>query len=203
MAASYPTSVKSFTTKADAVDLYQAAHINDIQDEVTAIEQDILTNGLTLTSGKIKFPATQVPSAGVNDLDDYEEGSFTPLILSSGGGTPTYTTQVGGYTKIGRKVFIHGAVQLATKGTLAAGSVSIGGLPFTPLNTANLHSAVCIGQVDNMTTGIVWMSGTIPPNVSAVALNHRVAAAASSTPTTVADIGATLLIIFSGEFITA
>ena len=44
MPASYPSSVKSFTAKADSVDIVQAAHINDIQDEVTAIEQG-LVNG--------------------------------------------------------------------------------------------------------------------------------------------------------------
>lgn len=36
-AASYPTSTKSFTTK-NAGDTVQAAHINDIQDEIVAIE---------------------------------------------------------------------------------------------------------------------------------------------------------------------
>jgi hypothetical protein len=38
----------------------------------------------TLTAG-IPFPAVQVPSAGVNVLDDYEEGTWTPTIISSGG----------------------------------------------------------------------------------------------------------------------
>jgi len=43
-AASYPSSVKTFTTKANG-DAIQAAHINDLQDEVTAIEGGLL-NGL-------------------------------------------------------------------------------------------------------------------------------------------------------------
>ena len=45
MAASYPTTAKAFTTKATG-DTYQAAHINDLQDEVTAIETALLTSGL-------------------------------------------------------------------------------------------------------------------------------------------------------------
>jgi hypothetical protein len=48
MAASYPSSVKSFTTKATG-DKIQAAHINDLQDEVHAIETDLLTGGITPT----------------------------------------------------------------------------------------------------------------------------------------------------------
>lgn len=36
--ASYPTSVKSFTTKVDNVDDVEAEHVNSLQDEVVAIE---------------------------------------------------------------------------------------------------------------------------------------------------------------------
>jgi hypothetical protein len=40
-AASFPSSVKSFTTKL-AGDTVQASHINDLQDEVAAVETDLL-----------------------------------------------------------------------------------------------------------------------------------------------------------------
>jgi hypothetical protein len=43
MAASFPTAIKSFTTKVDGVDDVQAAHINDLQDEVVAVETVLLT----------------------------------------------------------------------------------------------------------------------------------------------------------------
>lgn len=45
MAASYPTASKSFSTKATN-DVIEAAHVNDLQDEVTAIETALLTGGL-------------------------------------------------------------------------------------------------------------------------------------------------------------
>ena len=41
MAASYPTSTKSFTTRV-AGDTIQPGHVNDLQDEVTAVETDLL-----------------------------------------------------------------------------------------------------------------------------------------------------------------
>ena len=49
MAASYPTSAKSFTTK-NTSDTIQAAHVNDLQDEVTAIEGDLVA-GLPVARG--------------------------------------------------------------------------------------------------------------------------------------------------------
>lgn len=44
MAASYPGSVKSFTTKTNYVDLVDASHVNDLQDEVVAIETELGTD---------------------------------------------------------------------------------------------------------------------------------------------------------------
>jgi len=63
--ASFPTTVKTYTSKTDGVDYPQAAHVNELQDEVTAIETDIGTtaaggvnifkriNNLTVTSAPI------------------------------------------------------------------------------------------------------------------------------------------------------
>src|SRR5688572_17127941 len=53
--------------------------------------------------GNLPFPATQVPSADPNTLDDYEEGTFTPTV---GDGTNNYTLDIatGVYTKIGNLV---------------------------------------------------------------------------------------------------
>lgn len=41
MSASYPAAVKTFTTKTNKVDLVDASHINDIQNEVNAIETEL------------------------------------------------------------------------------------------------------------------------------------------------------------------
>lgn len=51
MPASYPSSAKTFTTKSDGPgNTILAAHINDLQLEVSAIEQDLIT-GLPITRG--------------------------------------------------------------------------------------------------------------------------------------------------------
>lgn len=44
MAAVYPSSLKTFTIKTNKVDLVDAAHINDIQNEVSAIETELGTD---------------------------------------------------------------------------------------------------------------------------------------------------------------
>jgi hypothetical protein len=63
--ASFPTTVKTFTSKTDGVDYPQAEHVNSLQDEVNAIETDIGTtaaggvnifkriNNLTVTSAPV------------------------------------------------------------------------------------------------------------------------------------------------------
>ena len=43
MAASYPASVKSFTTKIDFTDIILAEHVNSLQDEVNSLQANIGT----------------------------------------------------------------------------------------------------------------------------------------------------------------
>lgn len=50
MAATYPTSVRSFTTKVNVVDIIEAAHPNSLQEEVVAIESVIGTAPSVSTS---------------------------------------------------------------------------------------------------------------------------------------------------------
>jgi len=203
MAASYPTSVKTFSTKATN-DVIQAAHVNDLQDEVTAIETGLL-NGLQhhltfLTGGgNITFPATQAASADVNTLDDYEEGSWTPVIGGSGGTSgQTYTTQQGRYIKIGKLVFVWGYMLLSAKGTITSG-VEIQGLPFTPETVAGTFVAALIAQ---FTTATTWV--TINSYIPSASVNcpviGKTAAAASWTQLLTADISNTSDCMFAAVY---
>ena len=82
-------------------------------------------------NGSIKFPGTQGASSDANSLDDYEEGTFTPTYVSSGASF-SYTSQFGGYTKIGRMVYFDAyIVSNSASGGTAGNAVYIGGLPFT------------------------------------------------------------------------
>jgi len=80
------------------------------------------------TSGSgITFPATQSASTNANTLDDYEEGTWTP-IDSSGSGL-SFTGVSAYYTKIGNMVFATFA--LTFPGSSSSAINVIGGLPFT------------------------------------------------------------------------
>jgi len=78
----------------------------------------------------ITFPATQSASTDANTLDDYEEGTWTPVVPAT---SVTYTTRSGTYTKIGNVVYIFCFVQISSiSGASATGGASIiTGLPFT------------------------------------------------------------------------
>jgi hypothetical protein len=80
----------------------------------------------------VQFPATQVPSANANALDDYEEGTWTPTITFATPGdlSVTYATQNGRYTKIGDVVIANIDIQTATfTHTTASGALRVS-LPF-------------------------------------------------------------------------
>ena len=88
-----------------------------------------------LSSGGITFNGD---TGAANALDDYEEGTFTPVLgAHSSDGTHSYTTQVGNYTKVGNVVHIWLKLvinTLNTSGTIS-GNLEIKGLPFTSANT--------------------------------------------------------------------
>ena len=90
----------------------------------------IVVSGTTPSLNGVTFPATQVPSADANTLDDYEEGTFTPTIIGgTTAGTATYTQQTGQYTKIGNRVLI--SIRVGYNSGTGTGALNIGGLPFT------------------------------------------------------------------------
>jgi hypothetical protein len=66
-------------------------------------------------------------TAAANALDDYEEGTWTP-VDGSGGGL-TYVQASGNYTKVGREVFVRGFVNFPA--TADVNQAIIAGLPFT------------------------------------------------------------------------
>ena len=111
-----------------------------------------------LVTGQLKFPPTQNPSSDANTLDDYEEGTWTP-IDSSGAGltfTPGGTAR---YTKIGRLVFVSFYINFPS--TSNTTQVSIGGLPFSAIGSETYHYltgrasgyATPVAQIQTNTTG--------------------------------------------------
>lgn len=125
---------------------------------------------------------------GANYLDDYEEGTWTPVIGGSTGTSgQSYSTQVGNYTKIGRQVIVTFLVDLSNKGTIT-GDCILSGLPFACLNTNGSGSGV-ISYFDNLTANVSSMSLNGNQNNTSAYINHVVGSGATATVNTTAIIG--------------
>jgi len=89
-------------------------------------------------------------AAASNLLNDYEEGTWTPTLSGTTGGTYTYTTQSGSYTKIGRLVFLKALIVWTGETVAPSGIPMISGLPFSSAN----DGIASFGVVGNQTVGI-------------------------------------------------
>lgn len=107
---------------------------------VTITGQDALAQDLQ-SYGQYVFPATQNASSNANTLDDYEEGSWTPVI-SDGTNNATTNAQEGDYTKIGNRVFFSGKILISSLGSVS-GDIRVTGLPFTSSGTTQGNAGGC------------------------------------------------------------
>ena len=101
-------------------------------------------SNIAFNSGNgIDFSATSDASGMSSELlDDYEEGTWTPVLARSSGATQsTYLTQTGTYTKIGRVV--HATVNLYTNSGIGGSSFYlIQGFPYQIDNSSNGNACV-------------------------------------------------------------
>jgi hypothetical protein len=100
---------------------------------------NVKANGvIDLPVGQIKFPASQNASSDANTLDDYEEGTWTPVATSGGGSITTYSSN-GVYTKIGNIVTCSVGIVITNAGTAASNIIVT--FPFNAA-TAGSYSGV-------------------------------------------------------------
>jgi len=91
-------------------------------------------------------------TAAANALDDYEEGTFSPIPNAGGGVTFTYAHNTGFYTKIGNtvtfQIYLMFYASTITGGNSGNG-VAIQGLPFTIKNNGRYNPAFTVGRTYN------------------------------------------------------
>jgi hypothetical protein len=88
----------------------------------------VFAGGTTTANGVgITFPATQSASSNANTLDDYEEGTWTP-VLKFDTNTQGITINGATYVKVGGSVSINMSIAYGSK--TGSGRVYITGLPF-------------------------------------------------------------------------
>ncbi len=111
-------------------------------------------SGKVTTNGQIVFPATQNASTNANTLDDYEEGSWTPVYtyVTPGDQNIGYAAQLGRYIKIGKQVTLFFDIQLNTHTwTTASGALRITGIPFTANSTIIAAGSVIFTGINKAT----------------------------------------------------
>jgi len=95
-------------------------------------------------SGGVVFGATG-GAVTSKTLDDYEEGTFTPIITgATTTGVGTYTQQVGTYTKVGDTVTVQ--VYIVWTAHTGTGGIRISSLPFV----ANGYAGASVGWVNTL-----------------------------------------------------
>lgn len=150
-------------------------------------------SGLPLINGGLQFPATQAQNAGANVLDDFEEGSWTPVIAFGGSSSGVaYTTQYGRYVKVGKHVSIEFDLLLSNNGA-GVGAGVISGLPFTSEASHGVGGFFYTG----MATAMANVAGLLTASASTIDLYYA-ASAVSMAALLDTDTGNTLRI--SGTF---
>ena len=95
-----------------------------------------LSGNVVIANGQgIDFTATS--GTGTSELlNDYEEGTWTPVISANGSGAVTFTatSAVGYYTKVGRQVTVICEYAYSSIGSVGGSYAFMTGLPFTSIN---------------------------------------------------------------------
>lgn len=141
--ASYPSSAKTFATRSNgsAID---AAHINDLQDEVTAVEQGLLSG----IAHALKPLTTNLYDLGTSLL------KFRTLYLSG-------DLSVGGNGGVSGTLAVTGATTLTGGQTGATVYNSVDGSSLASLTTGNNNNVTLPS-----TSTIVYLSGTGTPSLT-------------------------------------
>jgi hypothetical protein len=107
---------------------------------------------LYLSGGVVFNVAGGTGTSTSGTLDDYEEGTWTPVFTSSSNPPSlTYTQQNGYYVKVGHKVTIWGKIAINTISSAGTGNLRVGGLPFT-VNDTVAETGGSIGLWYNMSS---------------------------------------------------
>ncbi len=123
---------------------------------------DFTVNGLAFVNGKgIDFSATS--GTGTSELfDDYEEGTWTPVVsdATSGGNTGTATVAYATYTKVGNLVHLKARLLNMNTTGMGSGNIYVQGVPYaadgdgdglasTSFFTAAANSLGIVPSIDN------------------------------------------------------
>lgn len=128
----------------------------------------------------------------VSNFGDFgSTGVWTPAIVSSGGGAASNVVVNGYYSRNGKVVTISSYMTF-DKGTLAAGTLSLTGIPFSAKNSTNSYQYISVLEfgIVTLTANYSSVYGRISPGAGTIALLKSSVAGLSSALLTVAELAA-------------
>jgi hypothetical protein len=138
--------------------------VNEITDEVgtgaPAFPNGMSVTGAALTDPQITGGIFLGGTGSANKLDDYETGTWTPILANH---TPSFTNNsTGKYTKIGETVFATGQMDVSGVDTSDPSPISFEGFPFV-----NSGGDLPLGDIDWRNQTLV-ITSNIPDNAKVV-----------------------------------
>lgn len=126
-----------------------------------------LGTGVPSSGIGITFPATSSASTNANTLDDYEEGTWTPVIEnSSGSQSISLGASAGDYIKIGRMVWVGiSAYAINSSAITASSAMFLRGFPFScgTTNANPCYISSVMSQYPAQPVSLIDFSGTNAP----------------------------------------
>jgi hypothetical protein len=120
----------------------------------TSGNMSLKTGNLVVASGQgIDFSATS--GTGTSELfDDYEEGTWTPVLSDGTNNATMSANSAGSYTKIGRLIVLNASVETTSLGSVT-GAIRITGLPYSNLTGTPFYASgvAGYGELLNITAG--------------------------------------------------
>ena len=165
----------------------------------TTVGGTLVNTGLITASAGVAIGGT----GSDNTLDDYEEGTFSPVFHTGGSVNGlTHSYSLGTYTKIGNRVILNGFAALSGKdgASIAGGNVTIAGLPFTISSSNNAYSAAAI-RIQNINFADQCSLATV---VGSTTLDFReITNGGSVTTLTDGNIASNSYVIFDIAYVVA
>jgi len=136
--------------------IFNKVKATQVNTDTLDVTNDAVVGGNVVisTSGKgIDFSATA--GTGTSELlDDYEEGTWTPVLVGTTAvGIGTYSRQYGYYTKVGNTVTVN--IALSWSAHTGTGNMRMEGLPFNTFSHPN-NTVVAVGAI--VPSGITYLN---------------------------------------------
>lgn len=166
----------------------------------TALGQNVTgSGGIALaTSPSFTTPTIGAASAtsinfGGTSLANYVEATFTPTLIGSGGGSATYSAQVGSYTRIGNRVFFD--IYIVISASTLSGNISAGTLPIAA-GSQNFSASGwfnSLGATSTPSISLLLQSG-------GTTLSPWVFVTGTATQMTATNLGSSATLVITGQY---